>query len=85
MTLKKFDDGTGKALPEGDASLDGAEYAVTYRYAGESKTVTFDIPDSALSFFDADAHKWTVEPGEFIAHVGSASDDIRTSVRFNVR
>ena len=51
---------------------------------GESVTVTFDIPDSALSFFDADAHKWTVEPGEFIAHVGSASDDIRTSVRFNI-
>ena len=52
---------------------------------GESKTVSFDIPDSALSFFDADAHKWTVEPGDFIAHVGSASDDIRTSVKFHVK
>ena len=52
---------------------------------GESQTVTFDIPDSALSFFDADAHKWTVEPGDFIAHVGSASDDIRTSVKFHVK
>ena len=49
---------------------------------GESKTVTFEIPDSALSFFDADQHKWVVEPGEFIAHVGSGSDDIRTSVKF---
>ena len=49
---------------------------------GESKTVTFEIPDSALSFFDAEQHKWVVEPGEFIAHVGSGSDDIRTSVKF---
>ena len=51
---------------------------------GESKTVTFDIPDEALSFFDADAHKWVAEPGEFIAHVGSASDDIRSSVSFKL-
>jgi beta-glucosidase len=49
---------------------------------GESRIVTFEIPDEALSFFDADAHKWVVEPGEFIAHVGSASDDIRSSVSF---
>ena len=49
---------------------------------GESKTVTFEIPDSALSFFDAEQHKWVVEPGEFIAYVGSGSDDIRTSVKF---
>ena len=51
---------------------------------GERKTVTFDIPDEALSFFDADAHKWVAEPGEFIAHVGSASDDIRSSVNFKL-
>ena len=49
---------------------------------GESVKVTFEIPDEALSFFDADAHAWKVEPGEFVAHIGSASDDIRTSVKF---
>ena len=52
---------------------------------GESAKLTFDITDEALSFFDADAHKWVLEPGEFVAHVGSASDDIRTSVKFNVK
>lgn len=52
---------------------------------GESATLSFDIPDSALSFFDADAHEWVCEPGEFIASVGSASDDIRTSVKFHVK
>ena len=49
---------------------------------GEATTVTFEIPDSALSFFDAEQHKWVLEPGEFIAHIGSASDDIRTSIKF---
>ena len=52
---------------------------------GESRIVKFNIPEEALSFFDADAHKWVAEPGEFVAHVGSASDDIRTSVHFNYR
>jgi beta-glucosidase len=52
---------------------------------GESAKVTFDIPDEALSFFDADAHKWVLEPGEFTACVGSASDDIRSSVKFTVK
>ena len=50
---------------------------------GESAKVVFDITEEALSYFDADAHKWVVEPGEFIAHVGSSSDDIRSSVKFN--
>ena len=49
---------------------------------GEATTVTFEIPDSALSFFDAEQHKWVLEPGEFIAHIGSASDDILTSIKF---
>ena len=49
---------------------------------GEATTVTFEILDSALSFFDAEQHKWVLEPGEFIAHIGSASDDIRTSIKF---
>ena len=51
---------------------------------GESKTVTFEIPDSALSFFDAEKHEWVAEPGEFVAHVGSGSDDIRTSIKFKL-
>ncbi len=51
---------------------------------GESKVVKFDIPDEALSYFDADAHKWVVEPGKFVASIGAASDDIRTTVEFKI-
>ena len=53
--------------------------------SGESATVEFPISKEDLSFFDAAAHRWTAEPGKFIARVGSASDDIRTSVEFNLR
>ena len=51
---------------------------------GESTVVTFDIGTDALSFFDADAHKWVAEPGRFTALIGAASDDIRTSVEFSL-
>lgn len=49
---------------------------------GQTKTVTFTVRPSDLAFFDAGAHAWKAEPGEFRAHVGAASDDIRSSLRF---
>lgn len=49
---------------------------------GETKTVKFFLTEDALKFFDEASHSWKAEEGEFEALVGSASDDIRTSVRF---
>ena len=60
-------------------------FCKVYLQPGESKVVTMPISEDALSFFDAAAHKWVAEPGKFIAHVGSASDDIRSSVEFNIK
>lgn len=51
---------------------------------GETKTVTFEITEPDLSFFDADKHSWVCEPGEFQALIGASSADIRTKVAFNV-
>ena len=51
---------------------------------GETKTVTFEIGEDALSYFDADKHEWVCEPGDFEALIGSSSADIRTKVKFNV-
>lgn len=51
---------------------------------GETKTVTFEISEPDLSFFDADKHSWVCEPGEFRALIGASSADIRTKVSFNV-
>ncbi len=51
---------------------------------GEARTVTFTISKDDLSFFDAEKHGWVAEPGRFKALIGSASDDIRTEVAFEL-
>lgn len=53
--------------------------------AGQTKEVEFTIDSSALSYFDDKSHSWVAEPGEFEALIGAASNDIRTSVLFNLR
>jgi beta-glucosidase len=41
--------------------------------AGETKTVTFDIPQSELQVWNTE-HKWVVEPGHFTVWVGGSSE-----------
>lgn len=53
--------------------------------AGQTKEVEFTVDSSALSFFDDKSYSWVAEPGEFEALIGAASNDIRTSVLFNLR
>lgn len=49
---------------------------------GETKTVQFTITDDMLSYFDPEAHQWTVEPGVFDLLIGASSGDIRQSVAY---
>lgn len=57
-------------------------FAKVFLQPGESKNVTLEISKDDLSYFNADNHEWAVEPGEFKALVGSASDDIKTTATF---
>ena len=43
-----------------------------------------DLDRRSLSFFDADKHEWVAEKGDFDVLVGSASDNILTSVRMTL-
>ena len=52
---------------------------------GQTRTVTFDITPDMLKFFDDKKHEWVLEKGTFTAYIGSASDDIRSQVVFEVR
>lgn len=52
---------------------------------GETKTVSFTIDKSALSFFDADQHAWVAEPGDFEAIIGASSTDIRSRTGFKLK
>ena len=49
---------------------------------GETVKVSFLVNADMLKFYGNDG--WTLEKGSFTAYVGAASDDIRTSVKFNV-
>jgi len=52
--------------------------------AGESKTVTMKIDQSALAFYDAQAKKWLAEAGEFEVFIGTSSRDIRLQDSFKL-
>ncbi len=53
--------------------------------AGESKVVKFTLDADDLKFYDPAIADWKAEKGEFVAHIGAASDDIRTSVKFYLK
>jgi len=50
---------------------------------GEMKDATFTINKSSLAFYSDVANKWVVEPGDFKALIGTASDEIRSSIEFS--
>ena len=52
---------------------------------GETKKVTFEIEPEMLKFYDPAQKAWVLEKGKFTAHIGAASDDIRTIVDFLLR
>ena len=52
--------------------------------AGETKTITFDLPYEELSFWDVTTHAFRVEGGTFNVTVGSSSIDAGVSGRITV-
>ena len=52
---------------------------------GETQTVSFEIPERALAFWDCEAQAWRAEPGIFEIWVGRSSRDLRTSARLELR
>jgi beta-glucosidase len=51
---------------------------------GESRTVSFAIDRSALSYFDAVRNDWVAEPGSFEAIIGSSSSDTKCKTAFTL-
>jgi beta-glucosidase len=41
---------------------------------GETKHVTINLDARAFSYWDESAHKWTIDPGKFVIHVGDSSE-----------
>lgn len=57
-------------------------FAKVFLQPGETKDVSLEINKDDLCYFDADRHEWIVEPGEYRALIGAASDNIKSSVSF---
>jgi beta-glucosidase len=53
--------------------------------AGQTKTVTLEVPVADLAYFDVGADRFIVEPIEYVAEVGSSSRDLPLEARFRVR
>lgn len=51
---------------------------------GSSADVRFEIDRRSLAFYDAGRGLWVAEAGDFVAHVGAASDDLRGAVKLKL-
>ena len=52
--------------------------------AGETRTVTLEIPVSELRYWDEQANDWALESGSLELLLGSASDDIRQTLNVKI-
>ena len=52
--------------------------------AGETKTVTLEIPVKDLRYWNVDTNAWDLEHGKLVLLVGSASDDIRQQAEVTI-
>jgi beta-glucosidase len=41
---------------------------------GETKHVTINLDARSFSYWDINNHKWTIDPGKFVIHVGDSSE-----------
>lgn len=71
------------SLPRPVKELKG--FNKVYLEPGESRDVSITIDREALSFYDDRAAAWTVEPGAFVAHIGTASDNIAAKLAFKYK
>jgi beta-glucosidase len=52
--------------------------------AGETKTVTLEIPADDLRYWNVDTNAWALEHGKLELLLGSASDDIRQKAEVTI-
>ncbi len=52
---------------------------------GEEKTISFELNERALAYYDADRKAWVAELGEFEVMIGSSSQDIRLKTKFELK
>ncbi len=51
---------------------------------GETRQVTINLDARSFSYWDAAAHKWTIDPGEFVIRVGDSSENTPLSANITL-
>lgn len=57
----------------------------TFLRPGEAKTLELNVKVADLAFYDEAQKAWNVEAGEFVLHIGNASNNISGSVKILVK
>lgn len=53
--------------------------------AGKSAVITIQVPVKELAYYNVEAKKWTVEPGNYTLKLGSSSRDIKNEVVVTIK
>ena len=56
-----------------------------YLEAGETRELSFTLTGEDLSFFDAEAHAWKLEPGDFHILIGTSSEDLPIDLLLTIK
>ena len=75
------------SAPAGDVERPVIElkgFEKLYLEAGKSGKAVLELPRRAFARFDADAHRWVVDPGTWSILIGSSSEDIRSTAEIKV-
>jgi beta-glucosidase len=52
---------------------------------GETKHVSLKLDARAFSYWDEATHKWTIDPGKFVIHVGDSSENTPLSADLTLK
>ncbi len=53
--------------------------------AGDSNTVTIEVPVKELAYYDVATKKWVVEPGKYTLKLGNSSRDIKKEITVTIQ
>lgn len=53
--------------------------------AGNSETITIQVPVKELAYYNVATKKWTVEPGNYSLKLGSSSRDIKKGIQISIK
>ena len=51
---------------------------------GETQTVTFEINEDSLAYYDDGLRRWVAEPGIFELFIGGSSHDLQVAAKFEL-